>query len=206
MYKALKLKTKDQPIFFSSDLHYNHDKDFTYAKRGYSNVEEMNWNLIKNWNEVVTDDSIIFHLGDLIFNDPTGKETINLFNQLKFKHLYLMPGNHESGIKHLWDYDTSKTLDLNGRLITLLPNYLDLIIDHTLCVLSHYPFAVWRDCHKSSFMIHGHSHANYQLGLERDKTSKILDVGIDQYSKPLDFFQIKAIMDTKGIAKLDHHV
>ena len=37
-------------IFITSDLHFNHDKDFIWKERGFSNVNEMNEAIVKNWN------------------------------------------------------------------------------------------------------------------------------------------------------------
>ena len=40
-------------IWFSSDLHFNHDKDFCYGPRGFQSIEEMNTEIIKRWNSPV---------------------------------------------------------------------------------------------------------------------------------------------------------
>ena len=37
-------------IYFSSDLHLNHDKDFIWRERGFSSVEEMNETIVDNFN------------------------------------------------------------------------------------------------------------------------------------------------------------
>ena len=40
-------------IWFTSDLHFNHDKDFIWGARGYSSVNEMNRIQIEKFNSVV---------------------------------------------------------------------------------------------------------------------------------------------------------
>jgi len=205
MKNPIKFNTKDGRFLFTSDLHHNHDRDFIYIPYGYSSVEEMNQKQIQTWNECVGPHDTVFHLGDIIFNDPTGDKLINLINQLNFKKLYLLLGNHTSGIKHLFDDDSGRTIILNGREITLLGNYAEIIIDHQLIVLCHYPFAIWRDCHKGSWNLQAHTHGNYKRGLPNNFEAKILDVGWGVFKRPVDFFEIKSIMDKKGAEKLDHH-
>ena len=34
-------------IYFTSDLHFNHDRDFVYVPRGFQSVDEMNQTLFK---------------------------------------------------------------------------------------------------------------------------------------------------------------
>ena len=50
-------------IYFISDTHFNHDREFVYGPRGFKSVKEMNETLIKNWNETVTNEDDIYVLG-----------------------------------------------------------------------------------------------------------------------------------------------
>ena len=46
-------------IWFTSDLHLGHDKDFVVQARGFETVEEMNAEIIRRWNErVYPDDDV----------------------------------------------------------------------------------------------------------------------------------------------------
>ena len=56
-------------IYFTSDLHLNHDKEFIYKERGFSSVEEMNTAIINNINETLTEGDELFILGDLMLGD-----------------------------------------------------------------------------------------------------------------------------------------
>ena len=42
-------------IYFTSDLHLNHDRDFIYVPRGFNSVHEMNEAIIYNWNNNITE-------------------------------------------------------------------------------------------------------------------------------------------------------
>ena len=52
-------------IWFISDLHLNHNKDFVYKPRGFDNVIDMNMAIIERWNNTVELDDDIYCLGDL---------------------------------------------------------------------------------------------------------------------------------------------
>lgn len=53
-------------IFLTSDLHFNHDREFIYGPRGFKSVEEMNEALIKNWNGTVTNEDDVYVLGGFL--------------------------------------------------------------------------------------------------------------------------------------------
>ena len=40
-------------IWFTSDLHFNHDKEFVWKVRGFENVEQMNEAIISRFNSRV---------------------------------------------------------------------------------------------------------------------------------------------------------
>lgn len=80
-------------IYLSSDLHFNHNKPFIYADRGFSSVDEMNTAIIDNFNSVLTDRDDLYLLGDTLMGNTS--ETILLFQQLKGK-IHLIWGNHDT--------------------------------------------------------------------------------------------------------------
>ena len=61
--------------WFTSDPHYGHGNIIKYCKRPFKSVEEMNKTLIKNHNERVKPEDMVFMAGDFCFrNSPGGKE------------------------------------------------------------------------------------------------------------------------------------
>ena len=83
-------------IYFTSDLHLCHDREFVYKSRGFSSVKEMNETIIERWNSVVNDSDTIYVLGDIMLND--NEEGIRIWNKL---HGYKMiiPGNHDTNAR-----------------------------------------------------------------------------------------------------------
>lgn len=55
--------------FFTSDTHFGHANIINLCKRPFRDVNHMNDMLVENWNSVITDDDIVFHLGDFALGD-----------------------------------------------------------------------------------------------------------------------------------------
>ena len=82
-----------EKIWFTSDLHFNHDKDFIVQARGFESVEEMNKAIIERFNSKVAPEDIVYILGDTIMGDAAAGE--ELVKQLNGHKVFLL-GNHDS--------------------------------------------------------------------------------------------------------------
>jgi calcineurin-like phosphoesterase family protein len=78
--------------FFTADTHFGHKNVIAYCNRPYKNVEEMDADLIKRWNETVADHDVIYHLGDFAFHPKDS--TAEIIEQLN-GHKILLKGNHD---------------------------------------------------------------------------------------------------------------
>lgn len=83
-------------IWLTSDLHFGHDKEFIWGPRGFNSVEEHDQTIIKNWNEIVSDEDEVWVLGDLMLNDNDAG--IRKLNQLK-GNIRILYGNHDSATR-----------------------------------------------------------------------------------------------------------
>ncbi len=80
-------------IYFVSDTHFNHKNIIDYCNRPFNSVDEMNNVLIQNWNATVSNNDIIYHLGDFALGR---KDTImEITSNLNGKK-YLIRGNHDN--------------------------------------------------------------------------------------------------------------
>jgi calcineurin-like phosphoesterase family protein len=78
-------------IYVSSDLHFGHDKDFIYAARGFSSIDEMNAAIVDRFNSVVSPTDDLYLLGDTMLGDL--ENGISLLKQLNGK-IHILWGNH----------------------------------------------------------------------------------------------------------------
>ena len=135
-------------IFICSDFHFYHNKDFLYEPRGFSSIEEANEEMIKRYNEIVSEEDIVYILGDLGLN-ATGHEICELVAKLK-GHKYLALGNHDTDarIKAYKESELFEAIDYGFRL-----NYKKMTF-----WLTHYPTIVANYDDKPNYNIHGHTH------------------------------------------------
>ncbi len=52
-------------IFFTSDTFFSDKEVLEIEKRPFAGVEEMNKLLIQNWNQTVSDNDLVYHLGNI---------------------------------------------------------------------------------------------------------------------------------------------
>ena len=183
----MKFDTKLTKIWFSSDSHYGHRNicrgtsvwTDDYAKRDFETLAEMNDILLKNLNNCVKEDDILFHLGDFSFQ---GVDNIQYFReQINCENVHLILGNHDQNIvKNKQTSDGTFVKDL----FSSVQDYLEIEIDKKLVVLCHYPFLYWRDSHKGSINLFGHEH-----GMVNDKIKpNQFDVGVDNIFRKFDTY------------------
>lgn len=80
-------------IWFTSDLHFGHDRDFVWKARGFENVEQMNEAIIERFNSKVKPEDTVYILGDLMLGDKTvGEKYLRRLNGKKF----IILGNHDT--------------------------------------------------------------------------------------------------------------
>lgn len=138
-------------IYFSSDLHFCHNKSFLYEPRGFSSVEEMNEAIVNNWNKIVKPEDTVYLLGDVILNDiEKGYQYLNALNG----YINIILGNHDGKTK----------IDLFKRIPNVnIMGYAWLLQYHKFnFFLSHYPSITSnyddKDLKKRTINLHGHSH------------------------------------------------
>lgn len=86
------METTDK-IFFTSDIHFCHDREFLYKPRGFDSISEMNDAIVERWNNVVGKEDTVYILGDLMLcNNEMGVELLCGLNGMK----RIIRGNHDT--------------------------------------------------------------------------------------------------------------
>ena len=164
-----------QNIFFTSDLHLNHNKVILpeYCNRPFTDIKEMNEALIYNWNYTVRANDKVYVLGDFAFGDPEP-----FLKQLK-GYKILIKGNHDrysndkalrKGFNEVYDL---KTIKMPENTITLC----------------HFPMYSWSRSHFGAWHLHGHNH-NYPIDFHKYR----YNVGVDVNDfTPISYEEIKII-------------
>lgn len=77
-------------VFLTSDHHWGHRNMLLYENRPFISIEEMNEVFVRNWNEVVKKNDLVYHLGDVSMT-KYGFEHTKQLNGRKI----LIKGNHD---------------------------------------------------------------------------------------------------------------
>ena len=170
-------------IYFTSDLHFCHNKEFIYEARGFDTVQEMNEVIVKNWNEQVDTEDEVYCLGDLMLCD--NEEGARLLHQLN-GHIHIVLGNH----------DTSSRIEIykNSYNVVEVEYGLPFRYNGYHFFLSHYPtitsnFDNEKPLKLQCINLCGHSHTfdpfeNWDLG-------NIYHVELDAHNnKPISIDEI----------------
>lgn len=216
------LDNSDQKVFFTSDTHFCHNKDFVYGVRGFKTVEEHNETLITNWNSVVSKNDHIIHLGDFLVG--AGQNSFADGQDILFKlngHIHFVWGNHNAYVKDIYKIALANLIGETDFLTEIYPityenkitfygnNLLakvKTVNSSQLIFCAHFAHRIWIDSHKGDvWHLSGHSHGNDKESNPDDLTIKRLDVGIDNFPYPVSFIELKQIMSRKGLTKIDHH-
>lgn len=141
---------KDTRLYFTSDTHFGHSKIIEMCNRPFTTVEEMNETMIKNWNDKVSPNDIVFHLGDFIYGgSAVWKDTLERLNG----HKILILGNHDmknfrEGYRQYFDEVLMQA---------------EIIVEDRSVYLNHYPFlcygGVYREDEMKVWQLFGHVHS-----------------------------------------------
>ena len=71
-------------IYFTSDTHFSHDKDFIYSPRGFNSLEEEETTLISNWNSIVTNEDDYSSIDEEVFQNAFNQLFIDGYNKDNF--------------------------------------------------------------------------------------------------------------------------
>lgn len=140
-------------VFFTSDTHFN-DPRFDVYFRPFKSIEDMNGVMISNWNNLVSREDTVWHLGDFT-------KTVagyNIINDLNGK-INLILGNYDE--EHLKDYSIFNKVLKN--------NILD--IGGTSYFLTHKP----EDYNPSMMNLVGHIHGLWKV------QRNMINVGTDAW-------------------------
>lgn len=186
--------------YFTSDLHFGHKKITQLSNRWrFTTAEDHDQWMIDLHNSQVQENDIVYVLGDFSFYKY--QKTKEILEQLN-GNIIIIKGNHdeanilsrfeEEGLIYYWEHYNEIYL------------YDDENEKQKACLM-HFPIACWNKQHYGSFMLHAHSHGNYEA------EGKILDVGIDsaynifgehRYFRVSDIFNY---MKDREIKVNDHH-
>lgn len=159
----------EERIFITSDTHFGHHNIIEYEARPFQDVEEMNHELIKRWNQVVGPKDLVYFLGDFGMGRSAFLREVlfNLNGQIS-----IVRGNHDDSL--------TKLIEIGFSLVA---DQLDLEYMGMMFIFTHQPQLLM---HSDGVVnIHGHIHGKTQF------TDGKINVSTDAWDyKPVELKQL----------------
>lgn len=181
-------------VWFTSDTHFYHENILKFCSRPFKDITEMNDALVRNWNETVPPDGIVFHLGDFAFGGP--REWNDILSRLNGE-IYLILGNHD--MKQIKQ-------GFMGRFVHVTQQ-MTIRVGGQPIVLNHNPFLCYGGSYRNVWQLFGHvhsgplSHQGKDLPRLGDLFPRQYDVGVDNNDfHPVSFGEVKEKIE-KQLAK-----
>jgi calcineurin-like phosphoesterase family protein len=177
-------------MFTASDYHFNHFNCIKFDNRPYSDIKQMNEDLVNKHNSITNKDSLTFIIGDVAMGRDVS-EVVNYLESMKGDKV-LVKGNHDHNF--LRDHKFRECF-------VMIDNYYSPDLNGTKVVMQHYPIYEWDKMHRGAIHLHGHIHTK-QVPYADD--CKILNVGImNSGFVPRKMSDVFELMKNKPIR--EHH-
>ena len=174
-------------IYFTADLHFNHDKEFIWKARGYSSVKEMNEDLINKICTTLDEGDELWVLGDLVMGDINNAAAV--LSRIPYS-VHFLVGNHDT-LRRVNLYDSLGWIN-HERAIQVTDGNWDFYLSHYPTVTMNYD-----DVKKHHPLINLHGHTHYQNKFYNDNPY-MYNVGVDsQNGYPVSIDKIKADIKEK---------
>lgn len=185
----MNFKFNAEHTFFTSDTHFNHANIIRFCNRPFKDVEQMNEVMITNWNNAISKDDTVFHLGDFCLGSAA--EWTKILDRLNGK-IYLIMGNHD--LKNIRQGFISRFEHVAMQM--------RIEIGKKRIYLCHYPFLCFEGSYKDDvWQLFGHVHTRRSnSGIDAGRLQYLYptqyDVGVDNNNfTPVSFGQVKRIID-----------
>lgn len=140
----MKIDKDPESIWFWADPHFGHTNIIGYSNRPFKDVAHMDQALIDNYNALVSNDDMVFWLGDIGWYKWDKLKTY--VSRCKGKK-FLIRGNHDKA-------KYSEYLELFKEV----HEQILLKVGKNSIILNHYPMLVWEKSIHGSMQLHGHTH------------------------------------------------
>lgn len=178
-------------VWFTSDTHFGHEGIIKYCERPFASVSDMDTELIRRWNERVSPEDTIYHMGDFSFCGLI--RTREILAQLNGRKI-LVQGNHD---KHFFRKDGSLK-DLAFEKV--YANVKEILPSGRIVMMSHYQyrgvpdiegrdFAEKQVIDSGDYLLHGHVHRGWK------QNGRMINVGVDVWNyKPVSEEELLKLM------------
>ena len=168
-------------VYFTSDTHFGHDAIRVLADRPFATVNEMDDELVRRWNAVVTPNDTVWHVGDFAHRNST---SIAYYRRRLNGVVHLVLGNHDRAL-------TAHEAGLFASVQTMA----EVHVEGATVILCHYPMREWAKAWRGAWHLFGHVHGR----LDDQPHGFSMDVCVDSHGyAPVGIARIKEIFATRA--------
>jgi len=211
-------------VWFTADTHFGHRKIPFYANRrfcldqdeiqtleailqnknfyndwspSWASISRMNDHLIKQINDHVDKDDILWHLGDFCFCKKNAESEARKYrDRINCKNIFLVMGNHDKK-------EIQKVFSGSYEV-------QEITVQTKKIVLSHFSHSFWNKSHSKSWMLYGHAHGTAEDWLDQHMPGRLsMDVGVDNIFRifgeyrPISFKEIAQLFSSRNGFQID---
>ena len=167
-----------EKIYLFSDVHFDHGNIIKYCHRPFNTTNQMNRELLSNWNDAVNENDVVYYLGDMTYGRK--RRPIDYWLGRLNGKIFYVRGNHDK------DVITRATI-ISDRFGIKYKDYNFLLMHDP-----HRPFGY------ESWIIHGDKHNNnlkdYPFINQKNKTVNVCSEVVNY--TPLNLDTIISMIET----------
>ena len=130
---------------------FSHANCLGFDNRPFTSIEQMNKELIRRWNNAVSDGDLVYILGDMFWCAP--KQAAPIMEQLNGQKI-LVKGNHDRWHDSKFD-----------KLFVKIDEYIETEDNGRKVVLCHYPIPCFKNHFYGWTHLYGHVHNSFEWNM-----------------------------------------
>lgn len=130
---------------------FSHANCLGFDNRPFTSIEQMNEELIRRWNSVVSAGDLVYILGDMFWCTP--KIAAPIMEQLNGQKI-LVKGNHDRWHDSKFD-----------KLFVKIDEYMEIEDEGRNVVLCHYPIPCFKNHFYGWIHLYGHVHNSFEWNM-----------------------------------------
>lgn len=163
-------------IRYISDTHFGHKNILRYDNRPWSNMADMEHDMIELWNKTVSNEDIVYILGDVVWSNKY-EEWVRILSQL-IGSKFIVKGNHDKT-------EILNRLKEEGHIIGW--SHQEIVQDLTkddkgvyksrYVILNHSPMPFFVNMHHdNTYHLYGHVHISWDAQVIKHVRKQIEDL------------------------------
>lgn len=167
-------------IYVTSNMQLGRPNALSMYQREYENVDDMTKKMIDKWNETVTQDDVVYHIGNFAWDPKTAQDALLRLNG----QIHFIKGEHDAALE---------TLESKGMLrnrVTLVDDIV--MLSQQGVTLSYWPLKAWPGKSSQFYSIIGYPDKKFKS----DPSERTINASTDLWqNRPQDIVKLTEIFE-----------